>query len=289
MRYATTTLLLLLGCGGHDTRVVTHAKSIEQVPNGQSLLSAAPIGGDYRVQLTGGAAMGAGNGTGQHASTLQLATVTASGNLAVAAGPVEISLVADVGSRRGDDPPDTAAPQRYGMRFRGTPGGKTAWMGVSLEVGGRSINVAKAGSTVCEVERDELSGRWEQVRGDDQCWSNDERFGAGEIVLRPYLAATFFPTFELTEGVYLYVGAAFDSIAVGFTEELRLREFQSGHTEVREDEEDLEFELTVQAVGGVDIRLAEHIGFLATVRSQPLLAEYDLPGPIFEGAFSLRF
>lgn len=290
MKYLAFPLLMLAtGCGGASyTRVTTHAQAVEQPATGQSLLAAAPIEGDYHVRLTGGGQLGAGNtGEGRDGAALQTPALTAVGNLALRAGPVELAGVADVPLERADGAPDADATRRYGFRFRASPGRGDWHLGLSFETGAREINVARGAAVSCEVEPD--GNGWRQLRGDDQCWANNRRAGETETYWRPYFATTIYPTLKLAEGVYLYGGLAFDSAAVGHTETEILAHYESGRTEVEASQKDLDFAMTMQGVAGVDIHLFDAVGLLATVRSQPLFGDVDLPGPVFEGALSMRF
>ncbi len=290
MKYlALPMLMLATGCGGASyTRVTTHAEAVEQPATGQSLLAAAPIEGDYRVRFTGGGQLGAGDtGSGQDGAALQTASLSAAGSLALRAGPVEIAGVADVPLERANGAPDTDGARRYGFRIRTSPGRGDWHLGLSFDGGARQINIARGASVSCEVEPS--SDGWRQLRGDDQCWANNRDAGTTETYWKPYFATTIYPTLQLAEGVYLYGGLAFDSAAVGYTETEVLAHYESGRTNVEESDRDLDYTLTMQAVAGLDIHLFDAVGLLATVRSQSLVGDVDLPGPVFEGALSMRF
>ncbi len=296
MRYALLGLLVA-GCGSDRTLVATHAETIEELTSGQRLLAAGPIGDDYRFQIVGGASMAAGAGSGEDASTLEVGRAVATGMVTIALGHTELGYVHHVAATRADGAPKTWRPQRHGLRARFAPGNETVRFGISFEGGLRNINIARGESEVCDAQRSftrqvlEPDTSWRQRADEGDCWVNDERVGEAEMFWRPYLATTFYPTFSLGDFVYLYAGLAVDSAAVGYTEEEIYLVKVGGRPELEDRDSDLEYLITYQIVGGVDVRLGAHLGLIATVRGQPLrtAARVNLPGPSFDGALSVRF
>ncbi len=295
MRYLIplTLLFLATGCGSAAyTEVTTRARQIEQPNPGQGLLHAQPIDrkDDYVMRLTvgGGFRTDSGGGSGQDSAELQTPLATAAGNLAFRLGPVEIGGLLDVAAVRADDT-GSDRPKKYAMRFRAAPGKGSVRMGLSFDLGGREFVVTDGTSISCEVVADGTGG-WTRVRGLDQCWATNNYAGRREVYHRPYFATTLYPSVEIVEGLVVFGGIAADfSPAVSHTRTRVLAHLENGQTDVEEDEYEIEYDPVVMAVAGLDLQLGDHLGLLVNVRSQPIFSDVDLPGPVFEGALSVRF
>ena len=128
---------------------------------------------------------------------------------------------------------------------------------------------------------------WTPVEGGGDCYTRDIKAGRTFSDLDPYLNAAVYPTFRLRDGIYLFGGAAIDTLTTGYEESVVLATGEVGTPVADEGEEHFETQVVGIALAGIDARIWDNLGFLMNV--QVPLGALDLPAPVIEWAVSLAF
>lgn len=284
IRYASI-LCLLSACGAPTYYSVdTYARGIEQPAVGQNLLAAAPITDDYTVRLTGGVSTVVADGAQADGPSLYTPRQSLGGGLAIRAKSVEFEFVGGgaLSAATGGNAPREGA-SFGGLRLRGSPGGDTLRVGIAVEGGLRGYGVQHGTSVICEVEP--VGEGW--VRTDDGCWASEAFARDAETKLTGYFSATLYPTVQVVEGVYVFGGVGLSSAAVNHTRRTVYKDYEFGPTFRVEEEDEVDWQAVVSAVGGVEAQFGEFASLLFNVRTVPFgQVELDT---VAEAGVSMRF
>ena len=284
-------LLILSGCGPVTHHAVTsYAKGIEQPTPGQPLLAAAPIDDTYRIRLTGGLSLPTrGAAEGDNQASLTLPKISAGGTLMLQTRGIEIGgiISGSLASNQDDDAPGQGVG-KAALRLRTSAGDGRLRLGVSVDIGFRTIAVRPGTSVFCQVEPFKLGPnvRWVQV---DDCWAAEGWNDDVERFLDPYLAATIYPTFELSDSLYAFAGLSLDSVTTGYTRSLLVTTYGTGLSVISHKKTELTSAMAFQAVAGLDARLGEFASVLINARSAPLTDGWNATDFTFEAALSIRY